>query len=1779
MPRYTHEKTAAPRRARGTTRLGGLLLALIVVLAGVASGVPGRLMTLASVPRTPLLAAAAAADATGTAPIGAAATSMPALAGAPSKLGINVPLELSRPLSAQSATFAKDVSANSLTISGSATFGSPLSSHGPATIDGLLEAEGGVSTNGADIDLGGGKLFASNVLSGITAGTNVTITGPANHPTISVSMPQQQAPIFFGGGGGGLSSITAGSGLSGGTITGAGTLALNLASANVWSALQSFGAGASTTDLVIAGTATTSALSITSATSTLLKTDASGAVIPAIAGVDYELPGGPNAADWLVTDGALSPTSTIGILIGASSTVGDGSQAGGLTVAGGATTTGDAYIGGNMAAAGALSITGTTTLASIASGLVKSVGGVLSAAIAGTDYVATSTLGSYFSLPDWYATTTDALAEGPTNKYYTDARVQSYLDSLSKGYYFGTTSAAYFLSQNQGLAFSTSSANYLLSTKGYGTFGYLFPNDATTTGLGFYASTTIGDGTQAGGLTIAGNATTTGSLTISGTATSTFASGIDLASGCLAVNGACVGSDPWVVSGAAISYGMGNVGIGTTTTPYALTVAGDGSVSGAFTAKSTFMAGEYTRALPWLDRTEAGTRDWAPVTSSSDGTHIAAAVYGGDIYTSTDDGATWTDRTAAGSRNWQFITSSSDGMKLAAVVNGGDIYTSTDGGAIWTDRTAAGSRSWQSVTSSSDGTYLAAAAYNGDIYTSADGGATWTDRTAAGARYWRSVTSSSDGTRLAAADGAAAGYIYTSTDGGATWTVRTAAGGQRYWQSITSSSDGMKLAAVVNGGDIYTSTDGGATWTDRTAAGSRSWHAIASSADGSLIIASADNGNVYTSSDSGATWTEQTALASGRWLGVSMSADGTKLVAAALGGDIWVYDAAGIQTPSFIVDSTTHNVGVGSTTPGSLLAVGDRNGINFSTATSTFSSIGGINLSAGCFAVDGTCIGTVPWATNGSAISYTAGNVGIGTTTPFAALSVAGNTFLGGTLTATGTVSFANALGISSGGTGLGTAPAYGNLLLGNASGGYDLVATSSLGISAPWTTNGSTVSYIAGNVGIGTTSPFAKLAVAGDGYFTGGLTASSSLVAGLWQTSVGGGFGTPVWTDRTSAGIRNWHAITSSSDGTKLAAVDASGYIYTSTDSGATWTARAATGSQEWQSITSSADGTKLTAAVAYGDIFTSTDGGATWTDRTAAGSKVWYAISSSADGTKLAAAVYAGDIFTSADGGATWIDRTASGSRNWVSITSSSDGTKLAAVVNGGDIYTSTDSGATWTDQAAAGSRDWMSITSSSDGTKLAAAAGNGDIFTSTDGGATWIDRTAAGTRRWTAITSSADGTALAAAVNSGGHIYTSADGGVTWTDQTVAGGRSWTAIASSADGAKLAAAVYNGDIYTYNAPYTPPTITKYATFTVDGSTHNVGVGTTTPSMTLQVAGSIGPTASSTYNLGSATYNWGCLYYDGGTLGTCASDERLKTNIHALSFDMGSSTALDQIAGLSLHSFAYKTASTTIYHGLIAQEVRNVAPELVAVNAATGFFEVRYGDVQWLMLEALQQLIAKVDALESAVAGFAQAFASDKLTAGNELCVGDTCVTPAQFKAIVAAAGVAAAGTSTEAATPAPTITLLGANPAAVSLNATYNDLGATAKDAEGHDLGITYTVNGSTTPAVSLDTSTSTTYTIIYTATDTDGRSASATRTVYVGAATSTAPTGTDATSTPKGSDGTAPGTEQDQTNANDTASSTPSVSADASSTPSAGSLASSTPSVSSDATSTAATSTPK
>lgn len=326
----------------------------------------------------------------------------------------------------------------------------------------------------------------------------------------------------------------------------------------------------------------------------------------------------------------------------------------------------------------------------------------------------------------------------------------------------------------------------------------------------------------------------------------------------------------------------------------------------------------------------------------------------------------------------------------------------------------------------------------------------------------------------------------------------------------------------------------------------------------------------------------------------------------------------------------------------------------------------------------------------------------------------------------------------------------------------------------------------------------------------------------------------------------QHWEAITSSSDGRKIAAFfDAR--VWTSSDGGNIW-AMSIKLPGDAQDVTSSSDGMKLAVVEEEdGGIWTSSDRGVTWKSTTVGGSgKSWKSITSSSDGTKLAAVEkpssdgyklpMATNIWTSIDSGMTWKSTmleygTEESSSEECPITSSSDGTMLAAVVHSGTIWTSTDWGVTWTKRGSVA--DWASIASTSDGTKLVALSGDRDnMWISIDSGATWekpvmsyngkvnnkpgddnVDKDDDdnngddddGPVIFSDIAMSSDGTKLAA-VAFGAGIWTSTDGGSAWVrDKAFClncyDDIPWMRVAMSGDGTIMFAAAggaYAGKLY---------------------------------------------------------------------------------------------------------------------------------------------------------------------------------------------------------------------------------------------------------------------------------------------------------------------------------------------------------------------------------------------
>ncbi len=133
-------------------------------------------------------------------------------------------------------------------------------------------------------------------------------------------------------------------------------------------------------------------------------------------------------------------------------------------------------------------------------------------------------------------------------------------------------------------------------------------------------------------------------------------------------------------------------------------------------------------------------------------------------------------------------------------------------------------------------------------------------------------------------------------------------------------------------------------------------------------------------------------------------------------------------------------------------------------------------------------------------------------------------------------------------------------------------------------------------------------------------------------------------------------------------------------------------------------------------------------------------------------------------------------------------------------------------------------------------------------------------------------------------------------------------------------------------------PGTTNQHAWFNL--GTGNLGIGTTTPSFKLQVAGDIGPTTNDAYNLGSTGSRWDSLYLAG-----------------SLDFNDGSSN--------------FATIGTAI-GGLYLNSGSNLVAELGASNGTTGFAVRNGADVNRLLVVDTGNTAIGVNQVATALGGF---------------------------------------------------------------------------------------------------------------------------------------------------------------------------------------------------------------
>jgi hypothetical protein len=652
-----------------------------------------------------------------------------------------------------------------------------------------------------------------------------------------------------------------------------------------------------------------------------------------------------------------------------------------------------------------------------------------------------------------------------------------------------------------------------------------------------------------------------------------------------------------------------------------------------------------TRAQPWA----AGTvtpqthQSWTAVACSADGMKVAA---GGmypppdpgfglrqffyrtaQIYASTDAGATWVP-TRAPTNLWQAIASSADGSKLIAAASiqiqsgfltsfhvlnpsldgDGLVYTSSDSGATWNPVNLP-NNTWSCVASSADGTRLVAGAtltpggvegllFSGDgsIYRSSDSGVNWGIASAPSGQ-WRSLASSADGTKLFAADGGTNAAVYRSLDSGATW-ERTSSPPWG-WTSIACSVDGTRLLAVASTdltgtlgtGRIYVSTDSGNSWS-QTLAPPQDWSSIAASADATKLVAVGasgwshgqfyeGDGQIYTSMDGGTTWVATQAPSAQAWEAVACSADGFRVVAGSSDGWLSTLPYAGPWKATLAPAGRWWWSVAAAADAAKLVAADSFTSIytsrDFGTTWSQTTAPSNAWASVACSS-DGTKVAAAAReaALGGDGAIYVSTNSGANWSKAIG--------------TDAGWVSVA----CSADGAQLAAVPPVGSFYISRDFGAHWAV----IGPNRLWSciaSSGSGLVLVASTAADFSANP-------PEGH---GLIYVSTNAGATWSP--------------TKAPTNAWTSVTSSVDGTKLAAaadLQGNGFIYASSDSGASWS-RTTAPSLSWTSLASSADGATL-AAVAAPFVYISTNSGATWTQANAPAG-AWQTVAVSSKGADL--------------------------------------------------------------------------------------------------------------------------------------------------------------------------------------------------------------------------------------------------------------------------------------------------------------------------------------------------------------------------------------------------------------------------------------------------------------------------------------------------------------------------------------------------------------------------------
>jgi hypothetical protein len=395
------------------------------------------------------------------------------------------------------------------------------------------------------------------------------------------------------------------------------------------------------------------------------------------------------------------------------------------------------------------------------------------------------------------------------------------------------------------------------------------------------------------------------------------------------------------------------------------------------------------------------------------------------------------------------------------------------------------------------------------------------------------------------------------------------------------------------------------------------------------------------------------------------------------------------------INPDTGNVGIGLTNPTRALDV-----------------FGDINFTGGLFTGGVPYMGSQFTTQNNTSNVFIIGsNVGIGTSTPQSALSVAGNITSTGSLSYTGYVSPSNQT----------------NMFITGSNVGYSM-------------------SGFSRNAAItGVNSWISRVSVADKWWSSVCWAPELAIFVAVSQTNPGGSSLVATspdgitWTTRSPALANNdWNSVCWAPELSLFVAVSFNGSVMTSSN-GIIWTSQTTPANSQWKSVCW-ASGLSLFVAVSAGRAMYSSNG-ISWTTRTIS-ADTWQSVSSatfSPESSLLVAVSFNGKILTSPDA-ITWTTQTSPANNEWRSVCWAPELSLFVAVSSSGTgnrVMTSPD-GINWTIRSSAANNSWISVIWAPELSLFVAVAVNtsdNQLMTSFDG-ITWTLRSMPETKQWISV-----------------------------------------------------------------------------------------------------------------------------------------------------------------------------------------------------------------------------------------------------------------------------------------------------------------------------------------------------------------------------------------------------------------------------------------------------------